>query len=126
YREFVSETKSSMQLDRLAGDAVGHLVARDLGHRRHQGIGKWIGSDTGAIEDAAGRLDLAVHLGELPPRALIVPNRLSEHRPVPDIVAGFLKSAFGQPKRYARIEAALRVEGVQQLSEAVIANHEIL
>src|SRR5882762_7020652 len=126
HREFVGETKSAVQLDRLAGDPVGHLVARDLGHRRHERIGKRIGSDTGAIEDAAGRLDLAVHLSEFPAHALIVTDRLSEHRSVPDIFAGFFKSALGQPKRYTRIEAALRVEGVQQLSKAVVANYEIL
>jgi hypothetical protein len=42
YREFIRETESAMQLDRLAGDAAGHLVARDPGHRPHQGIGKSI------------------------------------------------------------------------------------
>ena len=45
---------------------------------------------------------------------------------VPDIVAGFLEGAFGQPQRDARIEAALGVEGVQQLAKAVVANDEIL
>jgi len=57
---------------------------------------------------------------------LIVPDRFSEHRSVPDVFAGFFKRALGQPKRYTRIEAALRVEGVQQFSKSVIANHQIL
>src|SRR5436190_6601450 len=34
YRELIRETESAMQLDRLTGDAAGHLVTRDLGHRR--------------------------------------------------------------------------------------------
>src|ERR1700675_3834846 len=65
-------------------------------------------------------------LCEFPARTLIVPDRLSKHRSVLDILTGFFKRPLGQPKRYARIEAALRVEGVQQLAKPVVANHEIL
>src|SRR6202043_2007581 len=71
-------------------------------------------------------LDLAVHLREFPAHALIVADRLPEHRSVPNIVAGFFKSALGQPERYARIETALGIEGVQQFSKAVVANHKVL
>src|SRR6202008_501631 len=80
----------------------------------------------GAIEDAAGGLDLAVHLRKLPAHALKIPDRLAEHGSVPEVVAGFFESDPGKPKRYARIEAALGIEGGQQLAKAVVANHEIL
>src|SRR5450755_3681578 len=89
-------------------------------------IGKRIGGHAGAIQDTARGLDLAVHLGELPAHALKVPDRLAEYRAVSDVVAGFLERALGEPKRDARIEAALGVEGVQQLSKAVLADHQIL
>src|SRR4029077_3887652 len=112
HRVFVGETEAAVQLDRLAGDPVRHLVAGDLGHRRQMRIGKRIGGDAGAIEDAAGGLDLAVHLRELPAHALKIRDRLAEYRPVPDIFAGLVERTLGQPKRYARIETALGVEGV--------------
>ena len=103
-----------------------HLVAGDLCHRRHERIGERVGGHAGAVEDAARGLDIAVHFRELPADALKVADRLAEHRAVPDVVAGLVERAFGQPERDAGVQATLGVEGGQQLAKAVLADHEVL
>ena len=42
------------------------------------------------------------------------------------ILDRLVERAFGEPERDAGIEAALGVEGVQQLLEAVLAQHQVL
>src|SRR6202012_3830032 len=99
YGVFVGKAESAMELDRLAGDTVRHLVAGDFCHSRHERIGKRIGGDAGAIEDAPGDLDVAIHFRKLPADALEIADRLAEHGSVPDVIARLVEGALRQPKR---------------------------
>src|SRR5207253_2148921 len=78
HRELVGEAVAAMHLDGVAGDPQRHLVDGDLGRRGEQRVGKRVGGGTGAVKDAAARLDVAVHLGDLPAHALEIADRAAE------------------------------------------------
>src|SRR5271170_7463796 len=77
-RVLVGKAVAAMHLDRLAGDPERHLVAGDLGDRGQQRVGERVGGGAGAVEDAARRLDVAVHLGDLPAHALEVGDGMAK------------------------------------------------
>src|SRR5271166_4193772 len=126
HREFVGEAVAAMDLDRLAGHPQRHLVAIDLGDRGKKRIGKRIGASAGAVEHAAARLDVLVHLGDLPAHALKLADRAAERLALLDVAHRLLEGAFGEPERNAGIEATLGVEGGEQLPEPVLAQYQIL
>src|SRR6516225_6133477 len=111
HREFVGEAVAAVDLDRLACHPQGHLVDRDLGGGGEQRVGKRVGAGAGAIEDAAARLDVAIHLGELPAHALKLADRTSKRLALLGVFDRLLECAFGEPERDAGVEATLRVEG---------------
>src|SRR5439155_20677349 len=78
HRELVGETVAAMHLDGVAGDPQRHLVDGDLGRRGEQRVGERVGGGTGAVKDAAARLGVAVHLGDLPAYALEIADRPAE------------------------------------------------
>ena len=108
-----------MHLNGVAGDPQRHLIDGDLGRRGEQRVGKRVGGGAGAIEDAARRLDVAVHFGDLPAHALEIGYGSAEHAAVLGILHRLFERALGEPQRDRRVEAALGVEGREQFAKAV-------
>src|SRR5215831_17667439 len=118
----LGESEAAMYLQRIIGHAQSHFVAKDLGNRGHEGIRKRISRRAGAIEDAASRFDVLVHVGDLPAVALEIADCLAENLAVARVFHGFRKRTLGKPKRDAWIETALGVKAGQELAESVLAN----
>src|ERR1051326_6536004 len=95
-RELVGKTVAAMHLYGVAGDTQCHLVAGHLGGRRQERIGERVGGGAGAVEDPARRLDVAVHLGDLPTHPLEIPNRTPEGAALLDVFDRFLERALGE------------------------------
>src|SRR6185312_1226615 len=68
--EFVGEAEAAMHLNRLGGDPQRHLVAEDLRRGRHERIRERVGGHAGAVQQAAGGLDVLEHVRQLPPDPL--------------------------------------------------------
>ena len=115
-----------MHLHRLGGHPQRHLVAEDLGRCRHERIGERIRRQAGAIQQAARRLDVLEHVGQLPADALEIGDRLAEDGALADIVHRLVERALGETERDRRIQAALGVEGRQQLAKAILADDQVL
>jgi hypothetical protein len=79
-------------------------------------IGERIGAGAGAVEHAAARLDVLVHLGDLPAHALNLTNCAAERLALRDVAHRLLEGALGKTERD---EATLGVEGGEQLAESV-------
>src|SRR6266849_8752597 len=113
YGELVCKAVSAVDLDRLARDPDRHVVAEHLGGGGEQGVREGIGANASAIEKRAARLDILVHVGELPPQALKAADRTTECGAIAQVAHRFVEGAFRHAQRYARIEATLRVESRQ-------------
>jgi len=66
------------------------------GNRGKKRIGKRVGAGAGAVEHAAARLDVLLHLGDIPAHALKLADRTTERLALLDVAHRLFKGAFGE------------------------------
>src|SRR5580704_1780772 len=127
-REIGDIAVAAMDLDRVGGDAFGHLRGEELGHRRlFDARFASVAPRRGVEHQAVRRSDLGRHVGEAEGHRLLLDDRLAEGRALAGIGEGGLISGARHPDRLRSDPdaAAFQVGERNLVAFAFRAQHQI-